>query len=168
MAGKNGLDTIANFKRATTLITKTNMSSAISSISGADPTQTAAASNQTLTQANFLQLLVTQMSSQDPLNPQSDTAFAAQLAQFTALQQSQNMSQNMSILRANSMLGEVVTVAPNDGSAPVSGLVSAVQMQSGTPLITVNGQSYNLNQITTITPPVSMAPATTGTTQNSN
>ena len=80
--------------------------------------QTAAAASQTLTQANFLQLLVTQMSSQDPLNPQSDTEFAAQLAQFSALQQSQDMSQNMSVLQANSMIGESVTVASADGSAP--------------------------------------------------
>jgi len=144
------------------------MSTAISSISAADPAQTAAAANQNLTQANFLQLLVTQMSSQDPLNPQSDTAFAAQLAQFSALQQSQEMEQNMSVLQANSMLGESVTVAPKDGSPSVSGLVSAVQIQSGTPVITINGQSYNLNQITSITPPVSPATTATGATQTSN
>ena len=39
------------------------MSTAISSVTGPDAAQTAAAANQTLTQANFLQLLVTQMSS---------------------------------------------------------------------------------------------------------
>ena len=144
------------------------MSTAVSSVSAADPAQTAAAANQNLTQANFLQLLVTQMSSQDPLNPQSDTAFAAQLAQFSALQQSQSMAQNMSILQANSMLGESVTVAPTDGSGPVSGLVSAVQIQSGTPVITINGQSYNLNQVTSITPPPAPTTAATGTSQTSN
>ena len=114
-----------------------------------------------MTQANFLQLLVTQMSSQDPLNPQSDTAFAAQLAQFSALQQSQAMSQNMSILQANSLMGETVTVAPSDGSAPVSGAVTGVQIQSGTPVILINGQSYNLTQVTAIAPPVSTPAATT-------
>ena len=31
----------------------------------------------------FLQLLVTQMQNQDPLNPSSDTEFIAQLAQFS-------------------------------------------------------------------------------------
>jgi flagellar basal-body rod modification protein FlgD len=120
-----------------------------------------------LTQANFLQLLVTQMSSQDPLNPQSDTAFAAQLAQFSALQQSQNMSQNMAVLQANALIGEVVTVAPTNGSSSVTGTVSAVQISSGTPVITVNGQSYQLNQITAITPPVATQAqtATANTTQ---
>ena len=132
------------------------MSTAISSVSSSpDAAQTAAAANQTLTQANFLQLLVTQMSSQDPLNPQSDTAFAAQLAQFSALQQSQNMSQNMAVLQANALIGEMVTVTPANGSGSVTGTVSAVQIASGTPAIMVNGQSYKLNQITAITPPAS-------------
>ena len=136
------------------------MSTSISS------TEAAAGANQTLTQANFLQLLVTQMSSQDPLNPQSDTAFAAQLAQFTALQQSQSMAQNMSVLQANSMLGEAVSVAPADGSPPVVGQVSAVQIQSGTPVIVVNGQTYKLSEVTGIAAPVAPATGTTGTTSN--
>jgi flagellar basal-body rod modification protein FlgD len=137
------------------------MSSPISPVTAADSAQTAAAAGQSLTQANFLQLLVTQMSSQDPLNPQSDTDFAAQLAQFSALQQTQAMSQNMSVLQANAMMGEMVTVAPSDGSASVSGQVTGVQIQSGTPVILVNGQSYNLTQVTAITPPVSTPAATT-------
>ena len=144
------------------------MSTAVSSVSSStNAAQTAAAANQTLTQANFLQLLVTQMSSQDPLNPQSDTEFAAQLAQFSALQQSQNMSQDMSVLQANAMIGEVVTVAPSNGSGSVTGTVSAVQIASGTPTIMVNGQSYNLSQVTAITPPVSTQSqtATANTTQ---
>jgi len=144
------------------------MSTAISSITAADPAQTAAASGQTLTQANFLQLLVTQMSSQDPLNPQSDTDFAAQLAQFSALQQSQAMSQGMSVLQANSLLGEMVTVAPADGSAPITGQVSAVQIQSGAPAVLVNGQTYSLSQVAAIAPPVSTPTTTTNATQNSN
>lgn len=142
------------------------MSSSISSVTGADSAQTAAAANQTLTQADFLKLLVTQMSSQDPLNPQSDTEFAAQLAQFSALQQTQSMSQNISVLQANAMMGETVTVAPSDGTASVSGQVTGVQIQSGTPVIMVNGQSYKLSQVTAMAPQASNS--TTTTTQTSN
>jgi len=132
----------------------------------------AASAGQTLNQADFLQLLVTQMSSQDPLDPQSDTEFAAQLAQFSALQQTQDMSQNLSALQASSMLGETVTAAPSDGSAPVTGLVSSVSISAGTPTVMVNGQPYNLNQVTAITPPVTTPTTTptttTSTTQTSN
>ena len=38
----------------------------------------------------FLQLLVCQMKNQDPLEPEKDTQFIAQLAQFSALEQMQN------------------------------------------------------------------------------
>src|SRR5271169_4118115 len=115
------------------------MSSPVSSVtSGADAAQTAAAAGQSLTQANFLQLLVTQMSSQDPLNPQSDTEFAAQLAQFSALQASQAMQANMQTLQANSMIGETVSVTPSGGGS-VTGTVSGVIMQTGTPEIMVGG-----------------------------
>ena len=37
----------------------------------------------------FLKLLVTQLQNQDPLNPQDDTQFISQLAQFSALEQIQ-------------------------------------------------------------------------------
>jgi flagellar basal-body rod modification protein FlgD len=106
---------------------------------------------QTLTEANFLQLLVTQMSSQDPLDPQSDTEFAAQLAQFSALQESQTMQANMATIQANSMIGETVDVNPSGGGS-VTGVVSGVEMNVGTPEIVVNGQPYNLTQVTGFAP----------------
>jgi flagellar basal-body rod modification protein FlgD len=129
-------------------------------------TSTSPNPNQTLSQANFLQLLTTQMSSQDPLDPQSDTAFAAQLAQFSALQQSQNMSQDLSILQANSMIGETVNVNSADGSSTSSGTVSEVLMNAGVPEVMVGGQTYNLSQINSISP--TTTPASTAATQTTN
>jgi flagellar basal-body rod modification protein FlgD len=117
----------------------------------------------TLTQADFLKLLVTQMTSQDPLNPQSDTAFAAQLAQFSALQQSQTMTTDMQGLQADTLIGQTVTVnsSANSGQS-ITGVVSGVQMSSGTPDILVNGQLYDLSQLAAIIPSQT-TPATTPT-----
>ena len=131
-------------------------------------TASTASSGQTLTQANFLQLLVTQMTQQDPLDPQSDTAFAAQLAQFSALQSSQNMAGDMQNLQANSLLGMTVGVASaTNSSQTTTGVVSQVSIDSGTPEIMVNGQLYNLSQITSVTPtPVSTANSASATTGN--
>ena len=42
--------------------------------------------------AEFLQLLITQLRHQDPMEPQDSQQFAAQLAQFTSLEQLQNIS----------------------------------------------------------------------------
>ena len=108
---------------------------------------------QTLGQSDFLKLLVTQMTSQDPLNPQNATDFVAQLAQFSSLQSSQTMQSDLASLQANNLLGRTVSVNTTSGSL-ITGLVSAVQMQSGTPSIVINGQSYDLSQIAAVTPTV--------------
>lgn len=47
----------------------------------------------------FLNLLVTQMSYQDPLNPMDGTESIAQLAQFSALEQMQNVNDQIQLLR---------------------------------------------------------------------
>jgi flagellar basal-body rod modification protein FlgD len=122
--------------------------------------------SQTLSQADFLKLLVTQMTSQDPLNPQTDTQMAAQMAQYTSLQQSSAMSTNIAtmltqqqsmlaqqqLMQASSMLGGTVTLQ-KDSTTVTSGVVEAVQIQSdGTPKIVVDGTAYNLSQVLTISP----------------
>ena len=124
-------------------------------------TDTSTNPNSTLTQADFLQLLVTQMTSQDPLNPESDTDFAAQLAQFSSLQQSTAMAGSMSTMQASALIGATVNVASSANSNDqISGVVSAVDISDGTPQILVNGQLYGLGQITSIAP-TTTTPATT-------
>lgn len=116
-----------------------------------------------MNQADFLKLLVTQMTSQDPLNPQSDTAFAAQLAQFSALQQSQTMSGSMQSLQANSLIGQTVslTATTSGTQGPTTGVVTGVDFSSGTPQIVVNGQPYALSTIDSILPAQTTTPAPT-------
>ena len=53
------------------------------------------ASSTTLNRDDFLQLLVTQLSNQDPLNPMDGQEFAAQLAQFSSLEQLININESM-------------------------------------------------------------------------
>ncbi len=56
---------------------------------------TAAGTNSTLGKDAFLQLLVTQMQYQDPLDPQDNSEYLAQLAQFSALEQMTNVAENL-------------------------------------------------------------------------
>ena len=138
--------------------------SSISSLNttlGLTPSSSSQSTNpsSTLTQANFLQLLVTQMTSQDPLSPVSDTDMAAQMAQFSALQTAQSTDSDVQTLQANTLIGRTVIVN-SSGGAQTSGLVSAVQIQAGTPQIVVNGQVYALKQIASIAP--TAASSTTG------
>ena len=87
---------------------------------------------QTPRAGRFLKLLVAQMSQQDPMNPQKDTEFIAQMAQFSALEQSKTMQQDMSALRGNALLGSTVTV--NDDASKTgfsTGVVHSVSMDKG-------------------------------------
>jgi flagellar basal-body rod modification protein FlgD len=155
--------------------------SSTSSVNGAStlfnnatPTDTVSnTSQQTLTQNDFLQLLVSQMENQDPTNPQSDTDMAAQMAQFTSLTQSSAMSASLSMLQANSLIGSTVTVTTDTMGDTASGVVQSVQMGSsasgGQPQISINGTSYNLSQVVSVTPtPASTATTPTASGQSTN
>lgn len=119
---------------------------------------TSAMSKQTLNQDDFLKLLVTQLSAQDPMNPMKDTEFVSQMAQFSALEQTRSMQTDISglrsdqqLLQANSMIGR--TVAIQSGSSSVTGVVSGVSLVSGTPQIIVNGTPYAMGSIVGVTTP---------------
>jgi len=111
----------------------------------------------TLGQQDFLKLLVAQMTQQDPLNPKADMDFIAQMAQFTSLEQSRSMQSSMALLEANSLLGRTVSLE-HEGQT-VTGVVSAVQIEEGTPQIVVGGQKYELKQVLGIEPAPASAPA---------
>jgi flagellar basal-body rod modification protein FlgD len=113
---------------------------------------------QTLGQQDFLKLLVAQMTSQDPMNPQTDTQFIAQMAQFSSLEQAKSMQADISKLRndqeltqANALIGKAVSLQVNS-DLTTQGIVSAVQIEAGTPKLIVNGQKFDLDQVVTVSP----------------
>jgi flagellar basal-body rod modification protein FlgD len=57
--------------------------------------QTATTASDGMGKNDFLRLLVVQLQAQDPLNPMDATAFTAQLAQFSSLEQLQNMNSTL-------------------------------------------------------------------------
>lgn len=98
----------------------------------------------------FLQLLVTQMKYQDPLNPNTDTQFVAQLATFSQLEQMQNLSQTSTNSQAFSLVGTEVTIKTEDSSGGVaykSGTVDFVTMSGGKAQLSVDGNLYSLDQL---------------------
>jgi len=115
----------------------------------------------TLNQADFLQLLVAQIQYQDPMNPQSDTQMAAQMAQFTTLQQTTQSTNSLAMMQANSLIGSTVNVQV-DSQNSAAGVVTGVVLNNGTPEITINGANYNLSQVTSVVP--TTVSSNTGTT----
>jgi hypothetical protein len=85
----------------------------------------------------FLNLLITQLRHQDPLNPMDDREFIAQLAQFSSLEQMQNLNSTFNRFQAFSMMGQTVMGLvrnPITGQiTEVSGLVDSVEVRAGEP-----------------------------------
>lgn len=102
----------------------------------------------------FLQLLTTQLSNQDPLNPMDDTQSVSQLAQFSALQASQNLEtsfanfqSNFAVLQSSQLLGKTVTVNTTDStgnSSSVTGTVAAISVVNGQPQMTLTDSNGNV------------------------
>jgi len=113
-----------------------------------------------LGQSDFLKLLTTQMSNQDPMNPISDTDQIAQLAQFSSLQSMNALLTNSQLQGASNMIGKSVTASDVNGHS-VTGTVDAAQLNSGSVYVTINGEQYAYSTITK----VKAAPATTAQTQ---
>jgi flagellar basal-body rod modification protein FlgD len=147
--------------------------STVSSVSNTDPALVATGENagssrvpqKQLGKDDFLRLLAVQFQMQDPTKPMEDTAFIAQTAQFTSLEQATSMAQDMSALRAdqqrvvaNSYLGHHVTVDAGDG-AIADGDVTAVDSSGSAPRIVVNGKPYSLSAVLRVEPGVLSAPA---------
>jgi flagellar basal-body rod modification protein FlgD len=80
----------------------------------ADPLAAAATSGNGMGKDAFMKLLVAQISHQNPLKPMDDTAFVAQLAQFSALEQTIGINKRLDDLAtqqrgtANTQLGSLV------------------------------------------------------------
>lgn len=87
---------------------------------------------QSLGKDDFLKMLVTQLKNQDPLKPMDDTAFVAQMAQFSSLEQMQNMNSATLATQANGMIGKTVTWTDDDNVVQ-SGKVTAVKFTTGNP-----------------------------------
>ena len=98
--------------------------------------------NNTINQEDFIKLFLAQLQFQDPMEPVDNREFLAQLAQFSALEQSRQTSQNTNDLlamnastQAVGLLGKQVEV--QGMGAPVTGTVLAVQFTTSGSVLNV-------------------------------
>lgn len=100
----------------------------------------------------FFKLLVTQLRHQDPLSPMDDREFVAQMAQFSTLEQMQNLQGQMLRLNAMAMLGREVLILPDNGGMPAAGVVDRVVTLDGSVQVAVNGQLYPVEWVNAVQP----------------
>lgn len=114
----------------------------------------------TLGQEDFLKLITVQMTKQDPMKPMEDTSFIAQMAQFTSLEQTNNLVKEFGLMRssadlsaASSLIGTQVTLQDSSGTETV-GVVTAIDNNSSSPRLVVNGTAYPFANLKRVELPV--------------
>src|SRR5271165_3953779 len=116
----------------------------------AAPLTAGSATSSALSETQFLQLLTKQLENQDPLQPEDDTQFLAQMAQFTSLQETDTLNQQVERLTAAGYIGATVTVNPGNAT-PVTGQVSGVDTSGKDPQLIINGAEYPLSELSFVT-----------------
>ena len=101
----------------------------------------------------FLTLLIKQLQNQDPLSPTDNTEFIAQLAQFSSLEQMNNLNSSFEKLMSFQMVNQAASfidktvVIKDESGNEITGTVEKVVMEEGSPKIVVNGNEYTPDQI---------------------
>jgi len=115
----------------------------------------ASVGNSELGQDAFLQLLMTQIQNQDPLNPMDSQQFMAQQAQFTQISELQKLNKNVvqsnQISQASSLIGLDVSVTdPNDENKTINGVVSEAKITDSGASVVMDGKEYPLDSIISV------------------
>lgn len=101
---------------------------------------TPAAPKSALDQNAFMKLLIAQLSHQDPLQPQDGSAFVAQLAQFSAVEQAQAQTQKLDLLSQ-----QLASIGSNDAVNLVGKTVSIQAKSIAFDGVTATGASVTLS-----------------------
>lgn len=99
---------------------------------------------------DFLNLLIAQLTNQDPMNPTENTEFIAQLAQFSSLQAMSEMTASTRNMQATSLIGKNVVAAEYDIRGHIvqtEGKVDKVTIHSGETLIYIGDKAFSLSNI---------------------
>lgn len=103
---------------------------------------------------DFLNLLVTQLRYQNPMNPATNTEFISQLAQFSALEAAQNtqtaiesMSEQEAKNYAQSLLGKTVAGVNSSDDSVFCGAVTSLDFSGETPVLCIGTTRVDLADV---------------------
>jgi flagellar basal-body rod modification protein FlgD len=102
---------------------------------------------------DFLKLMIAQMKYQNPMEPSKDLDFIAQTAQFSSLEQMNNLNSKAAeliysgkLLYANSLIGKEIRWVDKDENIK-SGKVEKVEIIENEPVLAVNNERIKLDLI---------------------
>ena len=114
----------------------------------------------------FLKLLIAQLRNQNPMKPMEDKEFIAQLAQFSSLEQLQQMNRNLesaiqsqdSLQQSLALIGRMVEAVNPDyrpgvdppSAETVTGRVVSVDFRSGAAILKVGDKSIPLGNVLSV------------------
>ncbi len=112
---------------------------------------------------DYMKLLITQLQNQNPLEPMSNDQMSMQLAQFSQLEQLENMNTGFADIlgslnhtQASDLLGKQISFQPDGDegtAAPVEGVVQEVQQGSEDIRLFVGNYQVKLSDVLSIRNP---------------
>jgi flagellar basal-body rod modification protein FlgD len=160
----------------------------VNSLSSSDTTaltQSAAAGQQAASNVDkdaFMKLLVSQLQNQDPMAPQDNQQFIAQLAQFSSLEQMQQLNENIlglavlqqsnalmaQLTQSSALIGQQVQYIDPQSEQELTGTVSQVKIKDGMATLLIDGEDVPLGNVTTILGPEQGGETTDSPSDESN
>jgi len=118
----------------------------------------AATSSATDIRSDYMNLLITQLQHQNPLEPMSNDQMASQLAQLSQLEQLEHQSktfdkvlQAQEVAQATALIGRRVSFFPSDADEPLTAEVEAVELVDGEVMLVAGGEKVALGDVVAIT-----------------
>ena len=123
-------------------------------VSAAEAKKNETAKSSELDKEAFLQLLVTQMKYQDPLEPTDNTEYVSQLATFSSLEQMTNLVASSDLNRASQLVGQYVTVKEKNettGEETIKGgKVDYVTVENGKGYLNIGDAKYSIDDLDSV------------------
>lgn len=135
------------------------------------PEQTA--QSQELGKDAFMQLLVTQLKNQNPLEPTANDEFVAQLANFSELEQMELVNENLlgmvvlqqsnalmeQLTQGSALIGQEVVYTDPVTGVEATGTVESVKVEEGVAVLNVDGRDVLLGHVSEVTGEPTSEPA---------
>jgi flagellar basal-body rod modification protein FlgD len=154
------MSSLSNVVTSSSLTSGSSSSTSSSSSSNSSSSASQANSLDNLDLNQFLQLMVTELMNQDPLNPMDNTQLVEQMGQLRSIAASEQLTSTLqavqtqqSLTTASSLIGKTVT-ALSSNNGDVTGVVQSVSVQTDpndntkrTYTININGEDINLDNV---------------------